>query len=210
MLPDTYIWMKEDLKTTIDRQERKLARNYLLICSFLSLIHVIGEWHPNPWLQYGGTTLCAKRRPKWGWAVNYWMEISAAASFLIYRAGQETASCARRELINRPRFRPFSKHICPRNPFSIHQFFDGDLQFQMAFSFAKVSWGSQEVIHQFLPATLSDVLCALFPLQICGPDWQVSGDSTTFARRETLWWMVTYFWATLLYTLDLGMGASLF
>ena len=75
-----------------------------------------------------------------------------------------------RELINRPRFRPFSKHICPRNPFSIHQFFDGDLQFQMAFSFAKVSRGSQEVIHQFLPATLSDVLCALFPLQICGPD----------------------------------------
>ena len=122
MLPDTYIWMKEDLKTTIDRQESKLARNYLLICSFLSLIHVIGEWHPNPWLQYGGTTFCAKRRPKWGWAVNYWMEISAAASFLIYRAGQETASCARRELINRPRFRPFSKHICPRNPFSIHQF----------------------------------------------------------------------------------------
>ena len=156
MLPDTYIWMKEDLKTTIDRQGSKLARNYLLICSFLSLIHVIGEWHPNPWLQYGGTTLCAKRRPKWGWAVNYWMEISAAASFLIYRAGQETASCASASQLIVPVFDPFpntfvqgilfqstnsSTEICNSRWHSPLQKWAGDLK-RLYISFCRPLWAT--------------------------------------------------------------------
>ena len=139
--------------------------------------------------------MCAKRRPKWGWAVNYWMEISAAASFLIYRAGQETASCARRELINRPRFRPFSKHIYLSkesffNPPILRRRFaipDGILlcksELGISRGYTSVFAGHSErrFMRAFSAANLRAGLTGLRRRQY------------NFCKeRETLWWMAPY------------------